>query len=273
MYPNSYITLFPPFPRSNKIFVAMSFSENFKSRWENVIAPAIQRIEINNIALQPHRVDMRHISDSILMEILEGITNDLLVLVDLSTIGYLDKKPIRNGNVMYELGLAQSMRLPEEVILFRSDSDDLLFDLTNVRVNTYDPDVDINGSQQLILNSVKESLNELDLKRHLAVRKVATSLDYDCWLVLLLAVNQGSIKHFPMKTMGDVLSFTSKNSAISRLLELGALETKMNVVSEIIKRPLDESADQLFYYEPTKFGREIMKYFLKKLENEKLDVI
>lgn len=273
MYPNNYFSLFPPFPRNNNVFIAMSFDPIFIPRWENVIAPAIKRIELNGLALSPHRVDMRHISDSIMLEILDGIANDLLFLGDLTTIGYLKKKPIRNGNVMYEIGLAQSTRLPEEVILLRSDTDQLLFDVNNIRITSYDPDGDILGSQQQIFELIRESLTEIDLRRHLAIKKAAESLDYDCWLVLLLAVVEGAINNFPTKTMGQVLGNSSKNSAIRKLLEIGALETEFFMIdTSDIRKLLDGPADQIFKYKPTRFGREILSFFQKSIDITSLEI-
>jgi hypothetical protein len=39
MYPANYFGLFPPFPRENTVFVAMSFDPRFQTRWSNVIVP------------------------------------------------------------------------------------------------------------------------------------------------------------------------------------------------------------------------------------------
>ena len=72
MFPRNYFGLFPPFPRENKVFVAMSFDDQFQSRWENVISPAIRNVSVNNTPLEPHRIDTRRIGDSILTEILGG---------------------------------------------------------------------------------------------------------------------------------------------------------------------------------------------------------
>lgn len=34
MYPRNYFDFFPPFPRNLRVFVAMSFDDRFKKRWE-----------------------------------------------------------------------------------------------------------------------------------------------------------------------------------------------------------------------------------------------
>jgi hypothetical protein len=148
MYPRNYFQLFPPFPREEKVFVAMSFDTRFDACWNQVIIPAIQAVHVNDVPLQPHRVDThRIIRDSILTEILGGITNDRVIFADITSLGQLDSKPVHSSNVMYEVGLAHAVRLPEEVILFRADTDFLLFDVANVRVNTYDPDHDSDSAR------------------------------------------------------------------------------------------------------------------------------
>ena len=107
MYPASFFHLFPPFPRDNKVFVAMSFASAFTHRWEKVIMPAIARVQIDGQPLEPIRIDQCRISDSILVEILDGIRRSRLILADITAIGEISGKPVRNGNVLYELGIAQ----------------------------------------------------------------------------------------------------------------------------------------------------------------------
>ena len=137
----------------------MDFDDRFKSRWENGIASAIRNVSVNDTPLEPHRVNTRRIGDSILTEILGGITNDRLILADVTTLGHVDKKPIRNGNVMHEIGLAHSVRLAEGVLIFRSDSDHVLFDVANVRVNYYNPDGSPDDARRKVADAILESLN------------------------------------------------------------------------------------------------------------------
>jgi hypothetical protein len=205
MFPRNYFGLFPPYPRDNKVFVAMSFEDRFQSRWNEVISPAIRNVIRQGTPLQPVRVDARLISDSILTEILDGVTNGCLVFADVTTIGHIDGRSIRNGNVMYEIGLAHAVRLPEEVLIFRSDSDRLLFDVANVRANSYDPEGDPELARSQVSNAIIESLKELDLRRYLAVRSAAQSLDAVGWSVLLLATTK-DVSQFPTKTMDKATS-------------------------------------------------------------------
>src|SRR5262249_39730560 len=157
--------------------VAMSFSQAFKERWTEVIAPAIETVSHNGSPLKPVRVDARTVSDSILTEILTGIGRAQVVFGEITTLGMLEDNPVRNANGMYEVALAHAVRLPEEVVLFRSDRDNLLFDTANVRVNPYDPDHDPAAARLAVANAITSSLNEVELRRHLAVSQAAKTLD------------------------------------------------------------------------------------------------
>ena len=177
MYPAHYYGLFPAFPRQKTVFVAMSFDSKFDRRWAEVLAPAVHAITINDSRLEAVRVDARVVCDSILTEILSGIGTCQVVLADITSVGYLNDRPIRNGNVMYEIGLAHAVRLPEEVLLFRSDRDALLFDTANVRVNEYNPDEQPEEARRQVKDAIAFAVREIDLRRSLAVRAVVDSLD------------------------------------------------------------------------------------------------
>src|SRR5690349_11432120 len=129
MYPHTFLSLFPPFPRNDNVFVAMSFDKSLKLRFEAVIQPAIEKAGLKAIVVRKSTI-----SDSILTEILSGISDSRLVLVDLTGPAGSGKT---SPNVMYEMGIAHAVRQPAEVILFRSDTGDIPFDMTNVRVNQY----------------------------------------------------------------------------------------------------------------------------------------
>lgn len=267
MYPNQYFGLFPPFPRNNKVFVAMAFDDRFNERWKKVIVPAIRSEEVDGVALEPHRVDTKRISDSILTEILDGISNDQLVLADVSAIDWIDGKPVRNGNVMYEVGIAHAIRLPEEVLLFRSDTGPLLFDISNVRVNHYDPDKDHSGACDLVAGAIRDALKERVLQRQGAIKSAARSLDVPSWAVLILASVSGSVRHFPTGSIGKALGNAAGNAAIGRLLGMGALEANFTRHSERSIRDM-KSDSEMFSYKLTSFGQALISY----VNSETLDL-
>lgn len=275
MYPAEYYFLFPPFPKKNEIFVAMSFAKEFASRWENVIVPAVNRIVINDIQLKAHRVDVRTVSDSILTEILTGISQSRLVIADITTIGVINENPARNANVLYEVGLAQAVRLPQEVLLFRSDKDPLLFDMANIRVNSYDPEKDPEKAIDTIANAILAAFQAIDLKKHLTVQRIAETLDYPSWSALVIARAKGRVAHPTQKTMGQMLGSFAQSRAISRLLEIGALKTQyQKLTPEVIDKSWhSDDAGLLLYYECTEFGVALFDYAIDKLGVSQPDMI
>ncbi len=262
MYPLEYYSLYPPFPIQDQIFVAMSFSRAFRSRWENVIEPAVSRVSINDKKLEAHRVDMKIVSDSILTEILTNISRSRLVIADITTIGRVDDRPVRNGNVLYEVGLAQAVRLPEEVLLFRSDDDPLLFDVSNIRVNSYDPDNEPEKAQQIVAEAIISTLKEIELTKHLTVQRLAETLDYPSWWTLVIAHTQNGISHPNPKTMAQIVHSSSRLRAISRLLEIGALKTQFQKATPEKLKKSGDSKDTglLMRYVSTELGTAIYSY-------------
>jgi hypothetical protein len=91
----------------------MPFSSQFEPRWKDIFEPAIVSCD-----LKPYRTKERLVSDSIPIDVLEGIGSAKLLLFDISN----EKKDQPNSNVMYELGIAHAIRMPEEVIIVRMNN-------------------------------------------------------------------------------------------------------------------------------------------------------
>lgn len=266
MYPHTYLSLFPSFPRNNRVFVAMSFHPRFDARWQQVLAPAVRRVEVAGSPLEPYRVDMRKASDSVLTEILDGISRCRFFLADITVMGELDGGPVRNGNVLYEVGLAHATRLPEEVALLRSDTKELLFDVMNVRVLEYDPGGNPEAAQNLVAGAILQSLKELDLRRSLSVRRVAESLDVHSWFLLLETVSVGVAHHTPVKTMRDAVGGATRRQAIDRLLETGALRAEIvKLTPELLAQATDKPFEELVAYRVTELGRAVAEYGAQEL--------
>lgn len=262
MYPMNLFAMFPPFPRKDTVFVAMSFDERFNHRWNNVIRPGIQRISSNDNRLEPLRIDERNISDSIMTEILIEISHARLVFADISSVGKVGDRMIRNGNVMYEVGLAQAVRLPEEVILVRSDEDYLLFDVQGVRVNKYSPEDDPKIAIDIVAGLVLEALKQVELAKTLAVKQVLEKLDFQGWFLLTQGA-EGVIKYPQIRTMRDVLSYgTSRYSALLRLLDLGLVKMCCEKITvDKLKEGKEPQPEELFTYKTTEFGLAVLKAY------------
>lgn len=87
MYPNAFLRAFWEMEIRLEVFVAMSFDERYRSRFDKVIEPAISSIRVGDVPLKARRVDTSKSGDSILTEIVDGIAHARLVLADLSTVG------------------------------------------------------------------------------------------------------------------------------------------------------------------------------------------
>jgi len=134
MHPNLYLRTFWRSDLRSEVFVAMSFAEPYQLRFTNVIEPAIQTVTYRGQRLRATRVDLSKTGDSILSDIIDGIAHSVMVLGDVSVVGYDSKtgQSYRNGNVMYEVGLALACRQSAEVLLIRDDKDRFLFDVSTI---------------------------------------------------------------------------------------------------------------------------------------------
>lgn len=261
MFPSELFSLFPPFPRNQHVFVAMSFDPVFKHRWEVVIEPTIQ-----GLGLKPIRVDASTISDSILTQILRGISDSRLIFADITAVTGL-----RNPNVMYEIGLAHAVRQPQEVLLFRSDDDPLDFDVAHVKVNSYAPDTDVTNSKATVKKALTEAMSEVEQRKGIAVDKTTDALDPIALNLMLDAREDGNgVIHYPrLKTMRDFLINVPKILALSRLLELGVVKAKyptFTLEDEDLKGgKMDIPLNEAMKYELTLLGHAVMANFATKL--------
>jgi hypothetical protein len=180
MHPRVFLDSFWRNDIWNEVFVAMDFESRFDRRWEAIFKPAIESIAVGNIPLKPVRVDIRKSGDSILSEINDGIAHSQLVLADISvvqTIAESDgtRKSFRNGNVMYELGLAMACRQPVEIVLVRDDSEKLLFDISHIPVITFVPSSEA-AATNLIQNTLMDRLRERDMVKDMRLQRTMESL-------------------------------------------------------------------------------------------------
>jgi nucleoside 2-deoxyribosyltransferase len=256
MFPSELFSLFPPFPWEQRVFVAMSFAAPFQRRWESVIKPAI-----SSVGLTPFRVDVSTISESILTQILRGVSSSKLIFADVTnTNGFT------NPNVMYEIGLAHAVRQPQEVILFRSDNEKLLFDLAHVKVNFYEPDTNADASKASVENALTEAMAETEQRKGIAVDKATDALDQNAIEIMLKASN-GSIRYPKIRTVRDHLQNVPKISALSRLLELRLVKAQYPTwtIDDLQDGRMDEPLEDLVTYQLTALGDAVIANLATKL--------
>lgn len=170
MYPKYYNDLFRSFDRTEEVFVGMPFSKEFEPRWKDIIKQTIR-----SFGLKPYRVKERVVSDSIPVDILDGIARARYLIFDISN----EKTQRPNPNVMYELGIAHATRLPEEVIIIRDhESEKVPFDIKHIRWNKFFP-----GSRERSISIIKRLIRnaekQVDVTRDLILKRVTAVLDPD----------------------------------------------------------------------------------------------
>jgi len=168
---------------------------------------------------------------------------------------------------MYEVGLAHAVRLPEEVIIFRSDEDHLPFDTTNIRVNrTYSPDKNQDEAREHIVSAICSTLREIDLRRNFAVQQVADSLDFPSIMMLTKCQNE-TVQRPSTRTMGEALSAVSIASSIQRLLEIGLLAVEYRSL-DLAEEQMNEHEHIFANFMPyrcTAFGNAVFREISSRL--------
>lgn len=98
LYKNEYDSIaLPPITKRNQIFVAMMFSTDMASIYENGYKPVIQ--SLNYAAM---RIDEKDYTGSIIDEIKSEITDSVALIADLTG---------NRGGVYYEAGIAKGLQL------------------------------------------------------------------------------------------------------------------------------------------------------------------
>jgi hypothetical protein len=208
----------------------------------------------------PYRVDKKTISDSIITEIVSSIANCRLFFADVSSFDKLNDRPIRNENVLYEVGIAHSSRLAEEVILFRSDNEYLMFDLSNIRVNRYDPDKDINTAKCLVMEALKSALEEVELQKHFYVQKAVDNITLGSLLRLFYMIFKGEkyklVKQVLRRDLNSFGSFGSTDFLINSGILITEYPELENGMVKDINKPISLKL--------TPFGKAVAKVVASK---------
>lgn len=248
MFPSEIFGLFPPFPHTNEVFVAISFDPSFAPRREGVLLPAIR-----SAGLAPYVVNVPLFADAIMTNICRRIAAAKLFVADVSVMPGHENcgGAVRNANVMYEVGLAHAVRLPQEVILFRSDDEKLPFDTNQIRVNRYSPDEEPGSAVDLVSAAIHNALTEVDLTRSATVSKTADQIGSDGFVLLAEAAangGHGAIK--PRTTMGEALGLAGRYAAFHQLLRLGCVTARYEKLTpQMLERP-DTPSEQGYTVTP-----------------------
>lgn len=126
----------PPINKRNQIFVAMMFSKETASTYEQVYKPVIQSLNYSAM-----RIDEKQFNGSIIGEITTEITDSIALIADLTG---------NRGGVYYEAGIARGLQLcnhPIKLILTCKrgffDNEKVHFDVSGDNIILYENDDDL----------------------------------------------------------------------------------------------------------------------------------
>ncbi len=109
-----------------RAFVVMPFDTGFKSVYDRLIMPALERA-----GYDVKRADSDLDQQNVLKDVIRGIAHADLVIAELTS---------RNPNVLYELGISHALR--RNTVLITQSMDDVPFDLRTYRVIQYSTQFD-----------------------------------------------------------------------------------------------------------------------------------
>ncbi len=137
----------PPITKRNQIFVAMMFSADMTSIYENGYKPVIQ--SLNYAAM---RIDEKDYTGSIIDEIKSEITDSVALIADLTG---------NRGGVYYEAGIAKGLQLcnhPIKLVLACKqdyfDKEKVHFDVSGDKILLYNNESDLKTKLTKLLQSI-----------------------------------------------------------------------------------------------------------------------
>lgn len=235
MYPKHFMEQFWAGELNNKLFVAMSFDPIFDSRFD-IIKQAAKEAGFECA----YRVGERRDSNAINTKTFDGIANSRMVLCDLSD----DPQGHVNGNVLYETGIATTIREPHSVVLIRDqDPSKADFDVRGLTINQ-PPGGKLTKSW--LVDLLKEALGNIDWAQSKRIEGIAHRLDRFCLeLINRYGRNPDGYNHFGI--IGESIGF---RLAAQRLMDLDILwfDTGRK------ERPLESA------YHWTSLAKDLMKY-------------
>ncbi len=223
MLPKAYLDAFWRMELEPRVFVAMSFSREYDERFRKIIAPAVADLTGARQPLTAYRIDTSASGDAITTDIINGIVHSQLFLADVSTVCHdaNSGKTYRNGNVMYEVGIAVSCRQPEEILLIHDDNDRLLFDVStipHIRINFLEEE----AARVQLTSALRQRLAEQNHLRDARVERAIRSLSYD-----ELSTIKFFLQCWPQQGFGFELRKQGINSplltGVPRLIDKGVL--------------------------------------------------
>lgn len=231
--------------QENILYVFMPFDKTFDEKYK-VIEAAAEMSGFKGKAAE--RVDKMVQADQIYMKIIYKIANSKMLLFDLSDDPEIPCgcKKHANSNVIWELGVAFSIREPEDIVIIKEKSkSELPFNIRQILRNEYDKS---EFTKEWVANILKNACDAQKWHKSKRVSAIAQSLDPHS---VQLIQDRGRFpvgdSHFGFNQLN-----TEMKMSISKLIDLGILKFDWNIKNE--------EASQEYSYDWTPFGRAVMEH-------------
>lgn len=253
----------------DELFVCMSFHDSLNHKFD-IIDKAARDAGFSGGAM---RVD-RYVEGEVIVDrIIAGILNSRMVLLDLSDdpeilCGYANQ---RNENVLFELGIACSIREKEDLILIKNKKSKgkLPFNIKDLRYKEHDEELTSEWLMEIlktaIENQKRHNKKRLELTKQsltpneLLIMDIFGRLPTEHYNDNFMLTQPGDL-HIPVT---DVFlegesgsSLVIKEQSIYRLLDIGVLRLNL------------DDPGKVFSYWWTSFGYELMKYIKREKYSE-----
>lgn len=251
MYPKHFFERFWESEQKNQLFVGLPFDEKVNNTFK-VIDETAKKLGFE----KAFRVGLETEANSINDRIFDAIANSKMLIFDLSDD--TRTKEI-NHNVIYELGIANTIREPFDIVLIRKNSENktkLPFDIQGLNINFFEGEV----TEEFIKNIIDSAMKNQEWHKSKRVRVAAESLDENgLSLINEIGRRPKGFNHF--NSLG--LDYNSKMSVL-RLVDLGILKFAWAIWPE------EKGYEYAYHWTP--FGYEVMRHIgLKQMTLEEFE--
>lgn len=254
MHPTDFFQNFWRPDQLNEIFVIMPYAKENDDFWQLVIKPAVE------LAFGPElvaiRTDINLFSGSVMMAVFDRIARSKLIVADISATSVEGNQIFRNDNVMYELGLAHSVRHSSETIVVRRDTHALNFDLSNTLVHTIDI-ANLSQAKKQLASILTSAHANTSFEKNLIFQRTIRRLDNHAKYFLSEARND----IITIVMTGDRYDFQSLDARAMMRIHYTTLFLELGIADQI--QGTSGNSTNLVL---THFGKEIAKNCSLKFE-------
>ncbi|MFH1643201.1 MAG: TIR domain-containing protein [Patescibacteria group bacterium] len=239
MYPKYFFERFWEGEQKNQLFVGTAFDDSIDERF-SLIDSVAKELGFE----KAFRVGLDSEANSINDKIFEAIANSKMLLFDLSDDS---RKKHINHNVIYELGIAQAIREPSDIIIIRKKTEEhvkLPFDIQGININFFENQI----TKEFLKSKLNDAIKNQEWHKSKRVRVAAESLDEN-GLTLINSIGRRPKGYNHFNSSG--FDYNTKMSVL-RLVDLGILKFAWAI--------WPENKGYEYAYHWTSFGYEVMKH-------------